>query len=106
MSAPKSVRTSGFGCAPAKAMKIWKLLQASKVWTEDAWFHSGSNADHKLDVPETPKGVRVSGFQSIQAIDKQNHRGTIIPVRGVTYPKNKYAVVKRRMDVNYLTERR
>ena len=89
-----------------KANKFWKLLQASKVWTEDEHFHSGSNADHKLKIPETSREVRVSGFQSIQAIDKQNHRGTIIPVRGVTYPKNKFSVVKRRMDVNYLTEGR
>jgi hypothetical protein len=65
-----------------------------------------SHADHKLDIPETPLGVRVSGFQSIQAIDKQNHRRTVIPVRGVTYPKNKFAVVKRRMDVNDLAEER
>jgi hypothetical protein len=89
-----------------KAGKFWKLLQASKVWTEDEHFHGGSNADVKLKIPETPRGVRVSGFQSIQAIDKQNNRGTLIPVRGVTYPKNKYNEVKRRMDVNYLTEGR
>ena len=48
----------------------------------------------------------VSGFHSIQAIDKQNNRGTVIPAREVTYPKNKFSVVKRRMDVNYLTEGR
>jgi hypothetical protein len=90
-----------------KAGKTWKVLQASKIWTEDEHFHDGSsNDDTTLKIPETPRGVRVSGFQSIQAIDRQNNRGTIIPVRGVTYPVNKYSDIKRRLDVNYLTEGR
>ena len=84
----------------------WKVLQASKIWTEDDHFHEGSNLDPNLKIPDTPRGIRVSGFQSIQAIDLQNNRGTIIPVRGVTYPVNKYSDIKRRLDVNYLTEGR
>jgi hypothetical protein len=89
-----------------KAGKFWKLLQLSKVWTEDEHYHSGSNADPKLKVPETPRGLRISGFQGIQAIDKQNKRGTLIPVRGITYPTNDIDEAKRRLDVNYLTEGR
>ncbi len=84
----------------------WKVLQASKIWTEDDHFHEGSNLDPNLKIPDTPRGIRVSGFQSIQAIDLQNNRGTIIPVRGVTYPVNKYSDIRRRLDVNYLTEGR
>jgi hypothetical protein len=89
-----------------KAGKFWKLFQASKIWTEDEHFHAGSNADLALKIPDTPRGTRVSGFQGIVAIDKQNKRGTLIPVRGITYPNNVYKDAKRRLDVNSLTEGR
>ena len=45
-------------------------------------------------------------FQSINVIDHQNSRGTLIPCFGNSYPLPKFTAVKRTMDVNYLTEGR
>jgi len=75
---------------------LWKVWQISTVWTEDPQFKGVG----------TPKGVRLGAFQSINVIDKQNNRGTLVPTYGSTYPDNKLSVIKRKLDVNQLTQGR
>jgi hypothetical protein len=80
-----------------QAGELWKVWQLSKVFTEDPWY------DNWVGVP---KGIRGSSFQSINVIDKQNGRGTLVPCYGNGYPQNKMNRVKRKLDVNQLTEGR
>jgi hypothetical protein len=75
---------------------LWKVWQLSKVWTEDPQFGGKG----------TPKGTRMSAFQSINVIDKQNGRGTLVPTYGATYPNNKLSLIRRELDVNQLTQGR
>ena len=86
-----------------KAGEIWKTWQMSKSWTEDPNFRSVAESH---GAKTTPSGVRVPSFQSINVIDHQNSRGTIIPCFGNSYPLPNFTAVKRTMDVNYLTEGR
>ncbi|HIE86957.1 MAG: DUF1329 domain-containing protein [bacterium] len=83
-----------------RAGELWKVWQLSKVFTEDA--HYSEPTYWKID--ETPAGARVSAFQSINVIDKQNNRGTLVPTLGHSYPDNSIRYVRRKLDVNYLTE--
>jgi hypothetical protein len=83
---------------------LWKLWQLTKVWTDDPWFQEIEGDDFKP--PYTAPGVRVSAFHSINVIDKQNDRGTLVPVRGNSYPTTALKDVKRSHDVNRLTEGR
>ena len=85
------------------AGELWKTWQMSKSWTEDPDFRSVAES-HGAKI--TPPGVRVPSFQSINVIDHQNSRGTLIPCFGNSYPLPKFTAVKRTMDVNYLTEGR
>ena len=55
---------------------------------------------------ETPDGTNFQVFQSINVIDLQNNRGTLVPTRGISAPHNKLSRIKRLLDVNYLTEGR
>ena len=55
---------------------------------------------------QVPAGARVVAFQSINVIDLQNDRGTLVPCRGQSYPDTELSKVKRTHDVNYLTEGR
>jgi hypothetical protein len=80
-----------------RAGELWKVWQLSKSWTEDPWY-SGKE--------KTPPGTRVSSFQSINVIDKQNDRGTLVPCPDSQYPDNSVALVQRKMDVNQLSEGR
>ena len=48
----------------------------------------------------------MSSFQSINVIDVQNSRGTLVPCRGASYPDTTIKDVKKVLDVNYLTEGR
>ncbi|MBI5618644.1 MAG: DUF1329 domain-containing protein [Gammaproteobacteria bacterium] len=82
--------------------KLWKVWQLSKVFTDDPWYVG--QKDFKAG--DTPPGTRMSAFQSINVIDMQNSRGTLVPCRGSAYPNNRPEDVKRIMDVNYLTEGR
>ena len=82
--------------------QLWKVWQLSKVFTEDPHYHEETPGNK----PETPKGTRVSSFQSINVIDKQNGRGTLVPCLEVSYPDTEYRKIRRRLDVNYLTEGR
>ncbi|MBI4694835.1 MAG: DUF1329 domain-containing protein [Gammaproteobacteria bacterium] len=83
--------------------KLWKVWQLSKAFTDDPQYKA-QTGKFKGDV--TPEGIRVSSFQSINVIDLQNSRGTLVPCRGDSYPQTKIADVKRVLDVNYLTEGR
>lgn len=85
-----------------KAGELWKVWQLSKVFTDDPQFQDETY--WKID--PTPKGARVSAFQSINVIDVQNGRGTLVPTLGQSYPDTSYRKVRRRLDVNYLTEGR
>lgn len=85
-----------------KAGKLWKVWQLSKVFSDDPHFQENT----WWDADPTPKGMRVSAFQSINVVDKQNGRGTLVPTLGQSYPDTSYKKVRRRLDVNYLTEGR
>ena len=61
-----------------KAGELWKIWQIQKAWTEDPQY-AGNQTTFKGDV--TPAGTRVVAFQSINVIDKQNKRGTLVPCR-------------------------
>ena len=86
-----------------KAGELWKIWQIQKSWTEDSQY-AAQREKFKGDV--TNPGTRVLSFQSINVIDKQNNRGTLVPCRGVSYPDTTIKKVKRTHDVNYLTEGR
>jgi hypothetical protein len=66
-----------------KAGELWKIWQIQKSWTEDSQY-AAQREKFKGDV--TNPGTRVLSFQSINVIDKQNNRGTLVPCRGVSYP--------------------
>lgn len=85
-----------------RANELWKVWQLSKVWTEDPQYH----VKNHFEANETPAGTNMSSFQSINVIDLQNNRGTLVPCRGVAYPNADIKDVKRVLDVNYLTEGR
>ncbi len=72
--------------------ELWKLWQLSATWTNDAHFEG--------------EGDSISAFQSINVIDKQNDRGTLVPTTEVSYPQTKISKIKRSHDVNALTEGR
>lgn len=84
--------------------ELWKIWQLSKVFSDDPQFQDEEGGVFKH--APTPVGMRVSAFQSINVIDKQNKRGTLVPCYGVSYPDNSFKKVKRKLDVNYLTEGR
>ncbi len=86
-----------------KAGALWKVWQLTKVWSEDPWF-----AQHgkEFNGEVTPAGTNFQVFQSINVIDLQNNRGTLVPTRGISAPKNEFSKIKRILDVNYLTEGR
>ncbi len=72
--------------------QLWKIWQLSVTWTNDPHFKG--------------EGDSISAFQSINVIDKQNDRGTLVPTTEVSYPITKMSKVKRSHDVNALTEGR
>lgn len=83
-----------------KAGELWKVWQIQKSWTEDPQY--AEQKAYKADV--TPPGTRMESFQSINVIDLQNGRGTLVPTRGASFPLVELKDVKRTHDVNYLTE--
>ncbi len=85
--------------------ELWKTWQIQKSWTEDPQYRDPATRK-KFGGDETPLGTRVLNFQSINVIDKQNNRGTLVPARGSSYPDTTIRQVKRTHDVNYLTEGR
>lgn len=99
-------RTSGecyYANAFDKAGNLWKIWQLSKLWSDDPQAQ-GHHTDWKGQV--TPPGTRFSLFQSINVLDMQNARGTLVPCRGIAAPDTELDTVKRILDVNYLTEGR
>lgn len=83
--------------------QLWKTWQMSKNWTEAPNFRAEEEA---LGGKVTPPNVRVASFQSINVLDHQNARATLVPCYGNSYPFPEFKKVKRTMDVNYLTEGR
>lgn len=83
--------------------QIWKVWQIQKSWSEDPQYQ-GNQA--KFGAPATVPGTRKASFQSINVIDLQNNRGTLVPCRGQSFPNTPFKKVKRTHDVNYLTEGR
>ena len=86
-----------------KAGELWKVWQLTKVWSEDPWFDEHSQ---EFNGQETPDGTNFQVFQSINVVDLQNDRGTLVPTRGISAPRNDFSKIKRQLDVNYLTEGR
>ena len=86
-----------------KAGQLWKVWQLSKAWSEDPQLQEQVT---KWKAEVTPPGSRVSIFQSINVIDLQNNRGTLVPCRGHANPATDLDLVKKLLDVNYLTEGR
>lgn len=87
-----------------KSGEIWKIWQIQKSWTEDPQY--AGHLEDAFDGNPTPTGARVAAFQSINVIDLQNDRGTLVPCRGQSYPDTDLSEIKRKLDVNYLTEGR
>jgi hypothetical protein len=86
-----------------KAGKLWKIWQLSKLFSEDP--HAQEQVTNwKAKV--TPPGTRFSIFQSINVMDVQNNRGTLVPTRGIAAPATDLDEVKKLLDVNHLTEGR
>lgn len=86
-----------------KAGELWKVWQLTKIWSEDPWFEQHSK---EFGGEPTPPETNFQVFQSINVIDLQNDRGTLVPTRGISAPKNDFSKIKRMLDVNYLTEGR
>lgn len=87
-----------------KAGELWKVWQLTKVWSEEEYVQDGS--DYAWTGHLTPKGTRFQLFQSINVIDLQNNRGTLVPCRGSEAENTPFRFAKRVLDVNYLTEGR
>lgn len=86
-----------------KANNLWKVWQLTKAFTDDPQFKAQANDFNGVT---TPDGLKVSSFQSINVIDLQNNRGTLVPCRGIGNPDTDLNEVKKILDVNYLTEGR
>ena len=92
-----------------KAGELWKVWQLTKVYSEDEWVQAGTPYARKWaggDVAKTKPGTNFQLFQSINVIDLQNNRGTLVPCRGAEAEDTTFKVAKRVLDVNYLTEGR
>ena len=61
---------------------------------------------HGRQTITTHKHYNFQLFQSINVIDLQNNRGTLVPCRGAEAEDTTFRVAKRVLDVNYLTEGR
>lgn len=87
-----------------KGNELWKIWNLTKAFTDDPQYQAQNSKD--FNGVETPAGLRVSSFQSINVIDVQNKRGTLVPCRGIGNPNTELDDVKKILDVNYLTEGR
>ena len=86
-----------------KGGKLWKVWQLTKLWSEDP---QAQEQEGNFNGLETPDGVNFQLFQSINVVDKQNARGTLVPCRGIAADDTTLKRAKRLLDVNYLTEGR
>ncbi|MEW5057086.1 MAG: DUF1329 domain-containing protein [Cycloclasticus sp.] len=92
--------TSYYSAAFDQAGELWKVWQQSRTWSEDPQGAGRKN------MPEQAAGLNVPIYQSIQVIDVQNDRGTLVSVQDTYYPVDKKSKIKRALDVNVLTEGR
>ncbi|MGE0487197.1 MAG: hypothetical protein AB7Q81_23795 [Gammaproteobacteria bacterium] len=81
----------------------WKIWQIQKSWTEDPQY-AAQQLEFKGD--PTRVGTRVERFQSIDVVNLQNNRGTLVPCHDASYPDTELSKVERTPDVTYLTEGR
>ena len=86
-----------------KAGELWKVWQLTKVWSDDPVVQDRKEVFNKN---MTPMGTRFQLFQSINVVDLQNNRGTLVPCRGAEAENTELKDAKRLLDVNYLTEGR
>ncbi|MGR8946948.1 MAG: DUF1329 domain-containing protein [Gammaproteobacteria bacterium] len=86
-----------------KGGKLWKVWQLTKLWSEDP---QAQEQEGNFNGLETPDGTNFQLFQSINVVDKQNARGTLVPCRGIAADDTTLKRAKRLLDVNYLTEGR
>ena len=86
-----------------KGGKLWKVWQLTKLWSEDP---QAQEQEGNFNGLETPDGTNFQLFQSINVVDKQNNRGTLVPCRGIAADDTTLKRAKRLLDVNYLTEGR
>ena len=86
-----------------KAGELWKVWQLTKVWSDDPYVQ---NNPDKFNKDRSPAGTRFQLFQSINVVDLQNNRGTLVHCRGAEAPNKELKDMKRLLDVNYLTEGR
>jgi hypothetical protein len=79
-----------------KKGKLWKFWQWQKKWSEEMT---------EPTIKEMNVGQRVLTFQSINVLDLQNDRGTLVPCYGRGYPDVKSAeAVEKLYDVSRLEE--
>lgn len=76
--------------------KLWKVWQSNYYWSEDHWERW----------PEGNKGCQCHQLQSINVVDMQNDRGTIIPLFNPGYPDEDPEEIADFFDLNKLTEGR
>lgn len=77
-----------------KKGKLWKFWQWQKKWSEEMVEPS---------IKEMNVGQRVLTFQSVQVLDLQNDRGTLVPCYGRGYPDvTSAAEVEKLYDVSRL----
>ncbi|MGB1879390.1 MAG: DUF1329 domain-containing protein [Gammaproteobacteria bacterium] len=90
-----------------KAGELWKVWQLTKAWSEDPTIQDSAEHD-SFAWPgfKTPAGTNFQLFQSINVVDLQNNRGTLVPCRGMNAENTEFSFAKRTLDVNYLTEGR
>lgn len=86
-----------------KAGELWKVWQLTKVWSEDPQVQQNT---HEFSKETTPPNTRFQIFQSINVVDLQNNRGTLVPTYGAEAPNVNLKDAKRLLDVNHLTEGR
>ncbi len=84
------------------AGELWKIWKIPAVWTEDPQFKERD----KFGGDFTPEGTKMSAFQGIQVVNLQNGRATLIPCRGLSYPRTELSKIKRDLDINILSEGR
>ena len=84
-----------------RSRTVWKVWQQSKLWSEDPPARKYAK-ERGFDVD----GINIPVFQSSNAIDLQNSRGTIVNGTIGGYPVDKISKIRRQMDVNKLTEGR
>lgn len=85
---------SGYTFAFDRKGKLWKVWEWQWKWTES----------YDKEWSEYNRGVRFSTFQSVQVLDVQNDRGTIILGFGFGYPEINADEVARVFDINRLEE--